>query len=156
MQNRNALIEQMINQYSDMVYRIAITRCRRKDLAEDVFQNVFLKYSEKMPSFESEEHAKAWFIRVTINFTKNENTSSWNNNVISISEEMQFADKEDYYVFDELQKLPENYRTVIYLMYYEGYKVNEIAELLDTPEGTIKTWLFRARDFLKNILEGDF
>ena len=74
MQNRNELIKEMLDKYSDMVYRIALTRCKNKESAEDVYQTVFLKYSEKMPNFESEEHSKAWFIRVTTNLSKDENT----------------------------------------------------------------------------------
>ena len=52
--------------------------------------------------------------------------------------------------------LPQEYRTVIYLFYYEGYKVKEISEMMNKTEGTIKTWLFRAREQLKNELEGGF
>lgn len=70
MQRENK-IKEMIEKYSDMVYRIALTRCGCIENAEDIFQDVFIKLSEKMPNFESEEHEKAWLIRVTINLTKN-------------------------------------------------------------------------------------
>ena len=63
-------IKNVIDKYSDMVYRIALTRCGCIENAEDVFQDVFMKFSEKMPKFENEEHEKAWLIRVTINLTK--------------------------------------------------------------------------------------
>lgn len=154
MQNRNELIEEMLEKYSDMVYRIALTRCRNKETAEDIYQTVFLKYSEKMPKFHSEEHSKAWFIRVTINLTKNENASSWNNKVVTLEDNIPFESKEDLDLFSSICKLPQNYKTVIYLMYYEGYKVKEIAKILNSSEGTIKTWLFRAREELKETMEG--
>lgn len=155
MQNRNELIKKMLDKYSDMVYRIALTRCNNKESAEDIYQSVFLKYSEKMPKFESEEHSKAWFIRVTINLTKNENASTWNNKVVALDEQMQFETKEDADIFIDICKLPQNYKSVIYLMYYEGYKVKEIADMLEASEGTIKTWLYRAREILKHdIIEG--
>lgn len=154
MQNRNKLIKQMLEKYSDLVYRIALTRCKNKESAEDVYQTVFLKFSEKMPKFESEEHSKAWFIRVTINLTKNENTSSWNNKLVALDESIQFENKEDSDLFIDICNLPQNYKSVIYLMYYEGYKVKEIANILETSEGTIKTWLYRAREFLKESIEG--
>lgn len=154
MQNRNELIKKMLDKYSDMVYRIAITRCKDKETAEDVYQTVFLKYSEKMPKFESEEHSKAWFIRVTINLSKNENMSAWNKKTVALDENIQFESNDDEEMFIDICKLPQNYKSVIYLMYYEGYKVKEISNMLETSEGTIKTWLYRAREILKENLEG--
>lgn len=154
MQNRNELIKEMLDKYSDMVYRIALTRCKNKESAEDVYQTVFLRYSEKMPKFESEEHSKAWFIRVTINLTKDENTSAWNNKIVALDDMVRFESKEESDLFIDICKLPQNYKSVIYLMYYEGYKVKEISKLLDASEGTIKTWLYRAREILKESIEG--
>lgn len=154
MQNRNELIKEILDKYSDMVYRIALTRCKNKESAEDVYQTVFLKYSEKMPNFESEEHSKAWFIRVTINLSKDENTSAWNKKVVALDDSIQFETKEDSDLFIDICKLPQNYKSVIYLMYYEGYKVKEISNILNASEGTIKTWLYRAREILKENIEG--
>lgn len=154
MRNRNELIKEMLDKYSDMVYRIALTRCKNKESAEDVYQTVFLKYSEKMPNFESEEHSKAWFIRVTINLSKDENTSAWNKKVVALDDSIQFETKEDSDLFIDICKLPQNYKSVIYLMYYEGYKVKEISNILNASEGTIKTWLYRAREILKENIEG--
>ena len=154
MQNRNELIKEMLDKYSDMVYRIALTRCKNKESAEDVYQTVFLKYSENMPNFESEEHSKAWFIRVTINLSKDENTSAWNKKVVALDDSIQFETKEDSDLFIDICKLPQNYKSVIYLMYYEGYKVKEISNILNASEGTIKTWLYRAREILKENIEG--
>ncbi len=107
-----------------------------------------------MPKFESEEHSKAWFIRVTINLTKDENTSAWNNKIVALDDMVQFESKEESDLFIDICKLPQNYKSVIYLMYYEGYKVKEISKLLDASEGTIKTWLYRAREILKESIEG--
>lgn len=155
MQN-DKYFEHIINKYSDMVYRIALTRCGTVENAEDVYQNVFMKFSEKNPKFKSEEHEKAWLIRVTINFSKNINMSAWNKKVVTLDENMEFESKEELDVFSVVCELPQNYRTVIYLLYYEGYKVKEIAKLMSSTEGTIKTWLYRAREILKTKLEGGF
>ena len=149
-------VNEIIEKYSDMVYRIAITRCGTVENAEDVFQDVFMKYSENNPKFENSEHEQAWFIRVTINLTKNLKTSSWNKKVITLDESIVFEKKEESDVFSIVCELPQNYRTVIYLLYYEGYKVKEISDLMKKSEGTIKTWLFRAREILKEKLEGGF
>lgn len=155
MQNRKE-IENVIEKYSDMVYRIALTRCGTIENAEDIYQDVFIKFSEKMPVFESEEHEKAWFVRVTLNLSKNLKLSAWNKKVINLDENIEFETKEENDVFSVVCELPTNYKTVIYLMYYEGYKVKEIAKIMRKQEGTIKTWLYRAREILKNKLEGGF
>lgn len=147
-------VNKIIEKYADMVYRIALTRCGTVENAEDIFQDVFMKYSEKKPKFENSEHEKAWFIRVTINLTKNLKQSSWNKRVVNLDENMNFEKKEEQDIFSTVCELPQNYRTVIYLLYYEGYKVKEISELMKKSEGTIKTWLFRAREILKEKIEG--
>lgn len=149
-------INKIIEKYSDMVYRIALTRTGCIENAEDIFQDVFVKFSEKNPKFENEEHEKAWFIRVTINMTKNMNNSSWNKKIVTLDESIVFETKEENEVFSVVCQLPQNYKTVIYLSYYEGYKVKEIASLMKTREGTVKTWLFRAREILREKLEGGF
>ena len=86
-------MEEVIRKYSDMVYRIALTRCRVVENAEDIFQEVFLKFSEKNPKFDSEEHEKAWFIRVTINLTKNLKHSAWSQRTVTLDENMIFEKK---------------------------------------------------------------
>lgn len=115
-----------------------------------------MKYSEKKPDFESVDHEKNWFIRVTINLTKNLKRSTWNKRVINLNENMVFETKEEENIFSIVSELPQNYRTVIHLLYYEGYKVKEISKLMNKSEGTIKTWLFRAREILKEKIEGGF
>ncbi len=147
-------MEEVIRKYSDMVYRIALTRCRVVENAEDIFQEVFLKFSEKNPKFDSEEHEKAWFIRVTINLTKNLKHSAWSQRTVTLDENMIFEKKEEQDIFSSVCQLPQNYRTVVYLLYYEGYKVKEISELMKKSEGTIKSWLFRAREILREKIEG--
>lgn len=159
MQSREEYITSIIEKHSDMVYRLALARCASIENAEDIFQEVFLKLSEKLPKFKSEEHEKAWLIRVTINLTKNLNKSSWERNTVAIEDPDNIGDggeNDEQNVFDEVMKLPQEYRTVIFLFYYEGYKVKEIADMTNNSEGTIKTWLFRARKQLKNELEGGF
>lgn len=149
-------LKQKIEEYADMVYRIALTRCQSIENAEDIFQEVFLRFSEKNPKFENLEHEKAWFIRVTINLTKNIKDSAWNKRVVRLDENIEFSTKEEQDIYGFVCELPQNYRTVIYLLYYEGYKVNEIANLMSKPEGTIKIWLYRAREILKEKIEGGF
>ncbi len=149
-------IKNMIEKYSGLVYKVAITRSGNIENAEDVFQEVFVKYSQKMPKFENEEHEKAWFIRVTINLTKNLHNQAWNRKTVPLEGTIQFEEKEEENIFQIVSTLPQNYRTVVYLFYYEGYKIKEISKILKTREGTIKTWLSRARESLKEKIEGGF
>ncbi len=149
-------IKNIIEKYSGLVYKVAITRSGNIENAEDVFQEVFIKYSQKMPKFENEEHEKAWFIRITINLTKNLHNQAWNRKTVPLEETIQFEEKEEENIFQIVSTLPQNYRTVVYLFYYEGYKIKEISKILKTREGTIKTWLSRARERLKEKIEGGF
>ena len=149
-------IRQTIENYSDMVYRIALTRSGNVENAEDIFQDVFVKLNQKKPKFENEEHKKAWLIRVTINISKNYMKQAWNKKTVRLDEQLKFENKEESDVFSIVCELPERYKTVIYLFYYEGYKVSEIAKILKKNEGTIKTWLYRSREKKKKKLEGGF
>lgn len=153
--NENEYLNYMIEKYADMVYRIALTRTNNKQDSEDVFQEVFLRITKKIPTFESVEHEKAWIIRVTINCTNTLLSSNWKKRTQSLEENIEFETKESHDIFFEVSKLPKKYRTVIYLFYYEGYKINEIGKLLNTNESTIKTWLTRAREKLKKSMGGE-
>lgn len=149
-------IEQLIEEYGDMVYRLAISRVKSKEEAEDIFQEVFIKIYEKMPEFVSKEHEKYWIIRVTINLSKNILKSSWNSKVMPLDKEITFEEKEERDVYFEVLRLPLKYRTILQLYYYENLKIEEIAEILKINSNTVKTRLRRAREKLKTNLKGGF
>lgn len=150
-------IQNAITQYADMVQRICFLHKLQPSDVDDIFQNVFLKYAQSA-SFQDSEHEKAWILRVTIN-TCNDTWRSWFHRKVHLSEEIEtYPSKEsssNSYVLDAVKALPEQYRNVIYLFYYEGYKVREIALLLHKKENTIHTWLRRAKEQLKDVLGGD-
>ena len=152
--NKNEYIEYMLDKYADMVYRLAISRTRDKDNGEDVFQEVFLRLSKNLPDFQSEEHEKAWLIRVTINCSKNILNSKWNRCVDTLEMELKEEEIEMHDIYYEVLRLPQKYRTVIHLFYYENLPIKEISKILNTKETTIKTWLLRGRKKLRNMLEG--
>lgn len=154
--SKEEYIDYVLEKYSNMIYRLALTRTKRKEDAEDVFQDVFYKLSQKMPKFENENHEKAWLIRVTINLSKNLFLSGWMKNTIPLEDEIKFEDGKEQEVYFEVLALPEKYRTVIHLFYYEGLSIKEIATVLKTNENTIKTRLSRAKEKLKSKLEGGF
>lgn len=154
--SKEEYIEDLVKEYADMVYRLAMSRTRNKDNAEDVFQEVFLRLAKNKPKFENKLHEKAWIIRVTINCTKNILNSTWLKRTTILEDNILVEDKKTYDVYYEVLKLPLKYRTIIHLFYYEGFKIKEISILLNMTESTVKTRLHRAREKLKNSLEGGF
>lgn len=151
--NKNEYLEKMINKYSNMVYRLAFLRTKTKENSEDVYQEVFLRLSRKLPTFKSEEHEKAWLIRVTINCSKNLLNSKFLKNTLELNEEIAFETKERHDIYYAVQDLPLKDRTVIHLYYYENYKISEISKILKVKENTIKSRLLRAREKLKLIIQ---
>lgn len=119
-----------------------------------MIQEVLLKWIESAPVFQDEEHEKAWFIRVTINLSKNKVRSFWHRN-ITLSEDNIFpyhTTRQENQLMEIIRSLPENYRTVIYLHYYEGYELQEIADLLHRNPNTVQTWHRRAKAALRKKL----
>ncbi|MCL2383578.1 MAG: RNA polymerase sigma factor [Oscillospiraceae bacterium] len=149
----------LVEEYSDMVYRLAMARTKEKENAEDVYQEVFLRLSKKIPNFESTEHEKAWIIRVTINCSKNILSSKHLKHNVELKENIYddntVPDKNDEAndLYCVVLDLPLKYRTVIHLFYYEGYKIEEISKILKTKENTVKSWLSRARERIKTKME---
>ena len=152
--SKEKYLEMMIEKYSNMIYRLALTRTNSKEDSEDVYQEVFFRLSRKMPTFESEEHEKAWLIKVTINCSKNLLNSKIFKNTTEMKDDIVFETKERHDIYYAVQELPLKYRTIIHLYYYEGYKVNEISKILNINENTIKSRLSRAREKLKEKIEG--
>lgn len=145
--------EQVIRFYSDMVYRLAFVRTGTRHDADDVYEEVFLRYLKKRPKFQSEEHRRAWLIRVTINCSNTFLTSVWQKRTQALPEELPFQEQEDYELYSCLQQLPAKYRSVIHLFYYEEMSVEEISRLLRRKPSTIRTQLTRAREQLRQLLK---
>ncbi len=145
-----------IENYSDNIRRICFVYLKNPADTEDVFQDVFLKYAESRQCFESEDHVKAWLLRVCINRCKDILKRSSRKN-IPLDELYQLSAQADAGTRETLEAvlaLPQNYRAVIYLHYYEGYTAPEIAKILRKNPNTVYTWLGRARDELRNKLGG--
>lgn len=145
--------EQVVETYADMVYRLAFARTGNRSDAEDIFQEVFLRYIRKKPAFSSEEHCRAWLIRVTVNCSKSLWKSAWRRKTQPLCDEIVFKEPEERELFCELQRLPERDRTVLHLFYYEELSIEQISHLLTTKPATIRTQLTRARRKLKVLLE---
>ena len=150
----NNFIDEVINRFSDMLIRIAYQNLKNYSDAEDVVQEVLLKLIQCNQEFNNYEHVKAWLIRCIINRCKDHRKSAWFRKTTSIQEGQEFPDKyTENKILDDVWDLPVKYRNIIYLYYYEGYKINEIGELLGKSTNTINSQLQRARSKLKLIME---
>ena len=151
--------EAAVRNHADMVYRLAYINAKNKPDAEDIFQEVFLRLLKYKDRIESEEHLKAWLIRVTVNCCHKHFSSTWKKKVVSMEQEIPdeqfFEVKEDNEeVIEAIKQLSPLHRNIIHLHYYEGYALKEIAVMLDKSESSIKTGAFRAREILRGELEG--
>ncbi len=149
-------MEDIIKAYSNMVYRLAFSQTRNRSYADDIYQEVFMRYIRNKLQFETEKHRKAWFIRVTVNCCKKMWVSAWMKKIVPLNETISFEMKEETNLHYELQKLPMKYRAVIHLFYYEDLSVEAISEALNQKPSTIRTQLTRARYKLKEILKEDY
>lgn len=147
--------ETLLQTYGDMVYRLAFAQLHSQSDADDIFQEVFLRYFKNNPTFQSEEHRKAWLLRVTINCTKKHWSSAWQRKTVALEDHYVFEQPEENGLFEALGQLPPKYRSVIHLYYYEGYSTKEIAQLLGRRESTVRTQLTRSRSQLSQLLKGD-
>lgn len=157
MNSKNTLydesIESIIGRYSQMVYRLAFARVGNKYDADEVFQEVFLRYVRKKPKFNDEEHRKAWLIKVTVNCSKTLMSSMWYSKTQEFDEALAIEDENDINLYYELQKLPAKYREVIHLFYYEDMSVEQISNVLGRKCSTVRTQLTRARAMLKDYMK---
>lgn len=150
MEDREAL-----QRYGPLVYRLAVAKVTHKQDADDVFQEVFLRYVRRRPAFQSEEHAKAWFIRVTVNCARRQWQSQRRQPAPQEADIPVDGAEADVDLHLVLESLPAPYREVIHLFYEEDLPVDTIARLLRRRPSTVRTQLTRARALLRKALKGD-
>ena len=154
-------MQKVIEKYSPMVYRLAYSLVKSRADADDIHQEVFLKYMKYRPRFESEEHEKAWFIRVTTNQCRNWWKTAWRKRIVSLSEYKEedvtqdFSVEKNEDIIETVKLLPQKYRVVIHLFYYEELSVEEISNILGRKASTVRTQLTRARKQLSELLKED-
>ncbi len=145
---------QQVQRWGDMVWRLALARTASVPDAEDVFQDVFLQYFRHEDKFHTDEHRKAWLLRCTINRCKTLMASPWRRRTVPLDTAAEVGVEDDYReVYNAVLSLPEKYRAVIHLHYFEGLSVAEIAATLQSTEGTVKSQLSRGRALLRDLLK---
>lgn len=139
---------QIVDKYADSIFRLAMVKTKNKQDAEDVFQETFFKLYKSGKVFNSDEHLKAWLIKVTINTSLDLLKAFWHNHTIGLEEDISFEDQKDNYLWEEIKKLPLKYRIPIHLYYYEGYSTEEIAGFFNENPSTTRSKLHRGRNML--------
>ena len=142
--------------YRDRLFAAAFQVCGNAADAEDAAQEALLRYHISEKQFESEQHIRAWLLRVAINCAKNVSRSFFRRNTVPLEDYMdslEFDSGESREIFREVMNLPETYRLVIHLYYYEDYTVAEIGRILGLTESNVKVRLSRGRQKLKKALQ---
>ena len=154
--NTNEQAERLANAYADMILRLSYTYLKNTYDAQDICQTVFVKLLSEPREFESAEHERAYVLRMASNACKDLLKSSWRKRTCGLDTvlEVPAPEAEEGGVLAAVNELPDNYRTVIYLHYYEGDQASEIGKILGVPTATIHTRLARGRARLKELLGG--
>ena len=151
-------VNDAIERYADTVRRICMVHLKNHADTEDIFQTVFLKYALSGTRFESQEHERAWLIRVTINACRDLLRSLWRRRTVALDDIVECAAElppEHAEVLEAVLALPERYLDAVYLHYYEGYSAADTARLLRRNVNTVYTLLSRARQLLREKLGGE-
>ena len=151
-------VERAVERHSDTVRRLCMIHLKNYADTEDIFQTVFLKYALSSVLFESKEYERAWFIRVTINACKDLLKSFFHSRTVSLDEltEQPMELPPDHReVIEAVLSLPQKYRDVVYLHYFEDYTAPQISHILGKNVNTIYTLLTRSKRMLREKLGGD-
>ena len=142
-------VEAIVNTYGSMLYRICVVNLGNESDAEDAVQETFIRYVNKAPAFESDEHEKAWLIRVAMNICRDMLRFRFRHPVVDTSFLKDVATtKENSYVREALMEIPEKYREVMLLYYVEEYKIDEIAGIIGKTPSAVKMRLAKGRQML--------
>ena len=146
---------QMLELYGDLVYRLAYARTGKREDAEDIFQEVFVTYVRKHPSFADEGAGRAWFARTTINHCRMFWRGKGRHATVSLEEtpELMYEDPGQSELLEEISRLPEKYRRPIELYYLAGLSAKETAKALGISANAVGIRLNRGRKMLKERLQ---
>lgn len=152
-------VQELVALYQNNLFAVAFNVCKNAQDAEDIVQDTFIQYYTMKKEFDNEQHIRAWLLRVAINKAKNANHTFWRRNKLSLDDYMEtltFETPQSENLFETVMQLPEKYRIVIHLYYYEDYSVREIANILRLSESNIKVRLSRGRSLLKEVLKEEW
>lgn len=145
------IAEEIYDRHFETVYSVCFMYMKNSQDAEDAVSNTFLKLLEKKKNFDSEEHEKAWLIRVAINICRNTITH-WSRSSVDISELPLESEQVENEVLRQVLELPEELKVPVYLHYYAGYNSKEIGGLLGIADSSVRSRLLKARRILEKEL----
>lgn len=145
----------LVQLHGDMIYRLAYQQTGSTADAEDVYGDVCLAMLTKNAPLFDDDHIRHWLVRVTINRSHNLMNAFHRKRSLPLEKAADLSTSENESILDEVMSLPPKYRTAVYLHYYEGYSIAEIADIMHAKPATVGTWLSRARKQLKIMLEED-
>lgn len=153
----NSQAEQILDTYGSSILRFAYSYLHDLGAAEDILQDTLVQFLKTAPIFASEQHEKAWLLRVSANLSKNRLAYDRVRMADELDEELVADQREDLsFVWDAVKALPAQLREIIHLFYYEGYSTKQIGKILGQKEATVRTHLRRGRTRLKVILKGEY
>lgn len=149
MQNTDC-VREAVEEYGDMLYRICLVMLRNKADAEDAVQDTFIRYMQKAPAFSSDSHEKAWLIKVASNICRDKlrlrsRTTELDEDTLNT---IAAADSGSD-ILEALMQIPDKFRIVLTLHYIEGYKTDEIAEMIGKTSSAVKMRLAKGRKLLE-------
>lgn len=163
-----AILQQKIGQYADMLYKLAFSQMKNHQDAEDVVQEVLYQYIKNHKRLESEEHERAWLIRVTLNACRKIWRSAWYKHTVlflspqeeaskdNMMDEVLICREKEEEILKAVMNLPRKYREVIHLFYFENMSINAISEVTGRKINTITSQLTRGRDMLQKMLKESY
>lgn len=150
----NQHAERLLNVYGNSILRLAYSYLHNLSDAEEILQDTLVQFLKKAPSFENEDHEKAWLLRVAANLSKNRIKYNQIRTTDELKEELIDETREDLsFVWEAVRCLPAKYREAIHMFYYEGCSTAEIASILQEKESTVRSNLHRGRLKLKEVLK---
>lgn len=153
----NGRAEMILTRFGDSILRYAYTYLHNMSDAEEVLQDTLVQFLKTAPEFESENHEKAWLLRVAANLSKNRIRYNKLRETDELNDELVAEEREDLsFVWEAVKSLPVKYREVIHLFYHEGYQTAQIAKVLGRNESTVRSDLRRGREKLKEVLKGEY
>lgn len=147
--------EWVVRTYSPMLLRVAYLYLRNREEAEDVTQEVLLRYWQKQPQFDSEEARKSWLYKTAANRCRDFLRSHWFRKRCELTQELSYLPREDSELLQCMMQLDTKFRIPLHLHYYEGYSLKEIGSILNIPAATVGSRLHRGKARLKELLGGN-
>lgn len=147
----------LLEVHGSAVLRYAYSYLHNRSDAEEILQDTLIQFLKAAPTFQNEQHEKAWLLRTAANLSKNRLRYNAHRQTDELNDELVAEEREDLsFVWEAVKKLPVPYREAVHLFYEEGYSTREIAQILNQNESTVRAHLSRGREKLKALLKGEY